>query len=314
MQKQNVAGMSLGGGRKDNFFFCLLEFFPDQKRWFLTQLNQVKDEVNRDGNEATLNWINDNSLGNLIIDFPLSHPPCHDCVIECPGTQACSEPAVVRVRSLMQELIKEDRKINQADPKEYERERNKDNEFDYSKDILKQATHEHLLSKSFKRRLKKGFLPYWNRPIDVWIWYHYYDQLLNIFKTSYDSFGTTSIMLMNRFHYLKRHFPQHLKLHESDVNICLIELLRQGYIQKKLLVDLHDIVEGVEARQSILKKLEKDLGLFIYQQDYMTLVKNPKAFDSFLLALVGKQWLEDKSVNLPEWTTIPKDKFIIPQF
>ena len=30
--KKNIAGMSMKGGRKDNFFFCLLEYFPKKKK------------------------------------------------------------------------------------------------------------------------------------------------------------------------------------------------------------------------------------------------------------------------------------------
>jgi len=44
MDSKNVAGMSLKGGRKDNFYFCLLEHYPEKDRWFLRSLLHVKDE------------------------------------------------------------------------------------------------------------------------------------------------------------------------------------------------------------------------------------------------------------------------------
>ena len=40
-----TAGMSLGGGKRENFFFRLLEHFPKEDRWFLTSLKQVKDRI-----------------------------------------------------------------------------------------------------------------------------------------------------------------------------------------------------------------------------------------------------------------------------
>ena len=50
--KRNIAGMSMKGGRKDNFFFCLLEHFDDGDRWFLRSLLQVKDEEDLAGDEG----------------------------------------------------------------------------------------------------------------------------------------------------------------------------------------------------------------------------------------------------------------------
>ena len=75
----SIAGMSLGGGKKENFFFCLLEFFKKDNRWFLTSLNQVKEESHLTQDEAITNWVESSSLKQLIVDFPLSKPPCETC-------------------------------------------------------------------------------------------------------------------------------------------------------------------------------------------------------------------------------------------
>jgi hypothetical protein len=309
-----VAGMSIGGGKRENFFFCLLEHFPDQNRWFLTNLKQVRDESFDDSDRAITNWVNNYGLTKLVIDFPLSKPVCETCQIECPGTDKCSNESVVEVRQIIEELITIDTKNYKTHPKSYEKERLVDGQVNYSESVFSKKTDDHLLSKPFKRKLKKGFLPYWNRPLDVWIWKNYYDQLLNLFKVSYDSFGNTSLMLMSRFKYLLRHFPVDLRFYETDVRLCLLELFKSNIITKNHLINLNDLELSVFTKIEIIKCIENKLGIFIYQKDVETIAKNPKAFDSFLLAIAGQRELMDKVYDLPEWSLAQQANFIIPDF
>ena len=314
MESNNIAGMSMKGGRKDNFYFCLLEFYPDSDRWFLKSLLQVKDEEGRDGDDAVREWIEDFNLRRLVVDFPLSSPACHTCQLDCPGVEACPRPEVSPVRERIKRLLQEDMEILEHHPKTYERKRNMDDEIDVSRDILDKEAHEHILSRPFKRRLKKGFLPYWNRAIDFWIWRHYYDQLLDIFNSSYDSFGNTSLMLISRFSYLRRHFPNDLELFESNAPVILIELLRSKIIARKDIDLLSDIEFGVEARLDIIKKIEKKLAIFIYDRDLEILARQPRAFESFLMAVAGQNIQIGKNRKTPDWTGPEQTKFIAPNF
>jgi hypothetical protein len=77
---------------------------------------------------------------------------------------------------------------------------------------------------------------------------------------------------------------------------------------------LADIDLGLEVRLETIKKIEKKLDIFIYNHDLDLLVKNPRAFDSFLLALAGQNVLQEKNRVLPEWTSPGETKFIIPNF
>ena len=52
----------------------------------------------------------------------------------------------------------------------------------------------------------------------------------------------------------------------------------------------------------MIKKIETNLNIFIYNHDLDILVKNPRAFDSFLLALAGQNVLQKKNLKLPDWT------------
>lgn len=313
-QSKSIAGMSLGGGRKENFFFCLLEFFEDKDRWFLTTLKQVKDEQKLDRDSAITAWVDNYSLKQLIVDFPLTKPPCESCDLNCPGTQSCHHPVVKNVRDKIEMLVDEDHKLSTENPKRYEQQRNHDDEVHFSKSVLEKETHDHILSKSFKRRLRKGFIPYWNRPIDFWVWKHYYDQLLKTFNISYDSYGSVSIMLMNRFRYLLRHLPSDLSLYESNSCIILLELYRSKIITKKHLIELDDINIAPLARIQVAKEVEKNLNIFIYEKDLELIAKNPKAFDSFLLAVGGKRLIEKSIKKIPDFGEKNPPKFIVPEF
>lgn len=313
MSIKNIAGLSMKGGRNDKFIFCLIEFYPDQKRWFLKSLLQTRDEEGRDGDEAIRDWISDYELKQLVVDFPLSEPACHTCQIDCPGAAICPDPSVLKVREEMELLLKEDLALQEKHPKEYERRRIVDLEVDVNRDILAKEAHHHLLSRAFKRRLKKGYIPYWNRPIDFWVWRHYYDQLMALFNLSFDSFGTTSLMIQSRFTYLKRHFPEGLTLFESSIPLLLIELLKANIITKKQIALLSEIEGAPEARLEIIRRIETGLGVFIYDHDLEVLVENPKAFDSFLLALVGQNIQQNLNYAAPAWV-VEQSSFVIPRF
>lgn len=307
--------MSLGGGRKENFFFSLLEYYPDKKRWFLKSLHQVKDEEIRDRDEIIAGWVETYGLKQLVVDFPLSRPPCEEsCLPNCPGASACPRHSVVAVREEMQKLLTEDAQFHSSNPKKYEQDRVASTEIDYSKNLLNKNTDEHMLSRSFKRKLRKGFTPYWHRPIDFWVWKNYYDQLLEVFKISYESFGNVSVMLLARLNYLLRHLPVDLKMYESNIHICLIELYRARIVSKSLLLQLFDLDLASSAREQIILGIEKHMDIFIYENDLETIIKNTQAFESFLLSVIGQRMLMNGLREIPVWGNSDGGNFIVPSF
>jgi len=312
---KNVAGMSLGGGRKENFFLSLLEYYPEKKRWFLKSLHQVKDEEIRDRDEIITGWVNQYGLRQLVVDFPLSRPPCEEsCLKECKSSHSCPRSQVVEVRVEMGKLLEEDARHYNENPKKYEQNRTAANEIDYSKNLLKKNTDEHMLSKAFKRKLRKGFVPYWHRPIDFWVWKSYYDQLLEVFKTSYESFGNVSVMLLARLNYLLRHLPSDLKMYESNVQICLLELYRARVVSKSLLLQLFDLDMASTAREQIILNIERHLEIFIYENDLETIIRNSQAFDSFVLSVIGQRMLMNGLRDIPKWGNTDGGNFIVPSF
>ena len=312
MKRENIVGLSMKGGRRDNFFLCLLEFFPKEKRWFLSKLLCVKEVDGRDGDETIKEWAQNYGNAGFVVDFPLTAPACYTCQLTCPGAKHCPEPSIVEGRGLIEEILKKDADIERDNPKKYEETRRNDALIDKKANVINKTTNVPILSRSFKRRLKKGLLPYWNRALDFQIWSRYHDQLLQLFNVSFDSFGTTSLMVHFRFDYLKRHFPGHLKLFESYVPIILIELLRRGMLLERDIRNLLDVDLGIESRLDIIKKIEHSQNIFIYNSDLETLCRNPRAFDSFLLGVAGQNNLLKKA-HLQEYPN-QNDLFIIPQF
>ena len=313
MEKKNIAGMSMKGGRKDHFFFCLLEYFPKKERWFLDSILQVKQHQ-EDDDDIIRKWVDRFSLKNLVLDFPLDFPPCYDCQLSCPGLNHCPQENVTTIRNKIIHLLEDDKKMKENNPKRYEQERNKVDQFDYSRDIMNYPSDEHILSRPFKRRLKKGFLPYWNRPLDFWVWTKYFDQQLEIFKTSFDSFGKASLMILSRFNYLKRHFPKDLLLFEGNVQIALLELLKAKIITRKEVEGLSLFEEGARYRSQIIKQIEKKLNLFIYGSDLEVLESDSRAFESFILALTGQRIQMGQLEQLPTWTFAERSHFVVPLF
>jgi hypothetical protein len=311
---QSIAGMSIGGGKRENVFFSLLEYYPDQSRWFLKSVKQVRDEDVGNSDMAITGWVDEFALKKIIVDFPLTAPTCDSCNLDCPGSDKCHHPNVTEVRALIKDLLDQDTQLYQNNPKLYEYERNHDDLINYNRNILNEKTDDHLLSKSFKRKLKKGFLPYWNRPLDLWVWCNYYDQLLSFFKVSYDSYGSTSTMLMAKFNYLKKHLPTDLLLYEGDTRLCLLELLRSKIISKNMIALLFDIEQSILGRLEIIKSIEKKMNIFIYDHDLELLSKNPKAFESFLLSLIGERLISNKVYTLPKWSRPNEVRFIVPNF
>lgn len=314
IDSKNIAGLSMKGGRRDNFYFCLLEYFEDKDRWFLRSLLQVSDEETGDGDLALKTWIEKYDLKHLVVDFPLSPPAALTFDMGWMHDDDNMEKDLADVQQRIADLLEEDRRIHEDNPKQYERDRNSDDEIDYTSDILDKKTDEHLLSRSFKRRLKKGFIPYWNRTLDFWVWQNYYDQLLKTFNLSYDSFGNTSLMILFRFNFLREKFPEDLKLFESNTPIILLELLRKKIILKKDIANLADLEECVEARLDIIRKIEQTLKIFIYDRDLELLVKSPRAFESFLLAVSGQMHHRGYSFELPDWTKPEITNFLVPDF
>jgi len=89
--------LSLSGGKADKTGFALVEYFPGQKKIFLSSL--VERIQNEDGISADLQIHRmiksvGKNLESVSVDAPLTWPKCVRCKLKCPGFEKCSEPEI----------------------------------------------------------------------------------------------------------------------------------------------------------------------------------------------------------------------------
>ena len=140
---------------------------------------------------------------------------------------------VQNLRLEIENLLGRDLLPSTVEPKKYEIERKNKDLFDKSRDWRDDENELPPLSASFRKKVKSGFLPYWNRSIDLYIWKYFYDDLLNIFNYSFDSFGHCSLMLINKFQYLKKQLGDNFLFLSLILILFFCSYLGQRKLQKK---------------------------------------------------------------------------------
>ena len=300
LQKNFVGAISVYGGKKDCFYLASVEHYPEGQRYFLSHLQKFSEEQFALLGQTLASF----NLPFVITDLPLDVPPCGNCTALCPGLKSCLHPQTRAAQKFLQDLLQQDRQRYTAHPKDYERQR-------AAEDLGERRPT--LLSRSLRRRCKKGFNPYWHRPIDAYIWANYFDELQQYFKMAYDSFGNTSLMVWWRWQYWQKHLPESTIFWEGRSMLVLLALLRGQIIKVQDLRQLLDWQTGAAAKIKIVQQIERHLNFFIYDRDLEILIREPKAFDSFLLALAAVAADKGQIEHLPSWAA-SKAPFILPQF
>lgn len=306
------AGVTFSAGKPEE---CLVIYFEiqDNNRYKLA-LKDGSDEKITSHDLLHIKFLKDCKITQSIVDFPLSTFACHSCELKCPGSDLCPVSNIKYVRQEMNRLLEEDNIRYKENPKKYEEERKSDDLFEWETDLLAKRTDEHLLSKAFKRRLKKGISPFSNRPLDFWVWQHYYDAHLSVFQSSFDSFGDYSFSQYSFFKYWKRHLPQNFELFETSPQLVLLELHRAEILEKKQLFALMDINQAPLARLEIVRTITHQFQLIITESQYDKLVRHPRAFMTFLLAIAGIKKMQNCTYNLPHFAEFEHTHFFVPYF
>ena len=55
-------------------------------------------------------------------------------------------------------------------------------------------------------------------------------------------------------------------------------------------------------------------ALRMYDNDVELLIRNPRAFESFLLAIAGKSLFDGETRDIPHWASLGENGFIIPTY
>lgn len=301
-----IAGLNILGSDHDDLILCLLTYFTQDKRWFL----EIKKKNPLDGkcnNEILPYWIEKHKILEIVVNIPLTKPSFFNCT---------DEKALDIVNKRINDILKIDQIKHLEDPKGYERERNEKDLFYLKRNLFERPNDVHMIDKSFKRRLKKGLLNYWNRPIDFYLWRSYYTQMLDIFNDVYDSFGNVPLKLYFKFEQLKNYIPKEITLNESDEKIVLLEMHRAGILDVNELRDL-SLKNGsglLMAREKILMKLEGIFDFFIYDKDWQLIAKDSKVFGVFLNTISLQMKYLKRNWDLSHLGLEKDLNFIVPNF
>ncbi len=90
-------GLSLGGGKTDKTCLSVVEYYPLQKKIFLSRLfDKIKteDDISADWQIHKLITKCPPPLVNVSFDVPLQMPKCVMCELKCPGYEVCREPEI----------------------------------------------------------------------------------------------------------------------------------------------------------------------------------------------------------------------------
>lgn len=90
-------GVSLAGGKSDKACVAILEYYPENKKIFLSRIfEKIKseDEISGDLKIHELIVQNEQSIQYVAFDTALSLPNCITCKLKCPGFEHCHEPHI----------------------------------------------------------------------------------------------------------------------------------------------------------------------------------------------------------------------------
>ena len=272
--EKKVAGVYFHSGKTSQFIACVLDYFSPGNRWVLDKIYFSSDS-NNTVSDSFESWVKANKITDLVLNFPITGTVCDSCTLECPGEDNCAHPTISEMRKALSDTLEKDSNFEQKNPKDYERERNRQDEYVHAKSVFADASGKLPLSKSLKKRLRRGFIPYWNRPVDLFVWLNYYNELIKVFNYSYDSFGHSSLMNIKRLHYLYKHLKG-VNVLESNIYINFLELLKADYLSPEDLYGMKYVDEfSVSLRRNIVSKIEKNLNLYINEDDSALLTFDP---------------------------------------
>ncbi len=96
-KKYRFIGVSLSGGKTPRTHVAVIDFFPSEKKVFLTHLFRDIGEMNGlTADTVLIDLIKSHKedVQSISIDAPLTMPKCIRCRLVCPGAEACTQPEI----------------------------------------------------------------------------------------------------------------------------------------------------------------------------------------------------------------------------
>ncbi|MCS6837248.1 MAG: hypothetical protein NZ480_00235 [Bdellovibrionaceae bacterium] len=162
-----------------------------------------------------------------------------------------------------------------------------------------------LLKEQKKKTPKRPSTPYTQRPLDFF--YETFDK--KKFEVSH-ALGANLAPVVARSLFLKRRLM--LPAYEINPRICAYALGKKWGLSFLATQRCFSSVDGSEHRKRLISVLVEKTRLFIYHQDYRSLVSSPHGFSAFLAAFCG--YLLDRNEVQESHKYFSHESFIIPSF
>ena len=240
-------GVNLSGGKNDRTSVAIVDYYPGQKKLFLTNIYEhIQQEEDTSADQALFEIIKESSdhLEYLCIDAPLSFPKCVRYRLACPGYERCKEKEIVWMWK------------------------------------------QHKKGKK-RRRRGKLFTPYTQRAVELYLATELEEELhpLETLGANIAPLTARAHFLMRRLRD-PRVFKK-LEAIEVFPRLSVMRVGQSLKIPRSHLAHYRHQVGGDESRQIILNNLVKRDLVFIYQQDFLKLIENLQSFDAFISAFTG---------------------------
>lgn len=90
-------GLSLSGGKTDKASLALIEYYPEQKKVFLSRLfYSLKQEENLSADAKIIDLLlqYESTIEYIGVDNSWTPPPCFQCEVACGGYEVCERPHI----------------------------------------------------------------------------------------------------------------------------------------------------------------------------------------------------------------------------
>ncbi len=98
LKRHGFIGVSLSGGKSDRTCLAHVEYYPEHKKIFLSDIaDRIKSEGDLSADLVLHEMISRSRVKTEVIGFnvPLTLPKCLRCRLKCPGYEACQEDEIL---------------------------------------------------------------------------------------------------------------------------------------------------------------------------------------------------------------------------
>jgi hypothetical protein len=138
--------------------------------------------------------------------------------------------------------------------------------------------------RNFYEKGGKGFTPYTQRPVELWLKQEVLAKIPERLRFELDeTLGGNKAPLTARMIFLQHHL-QDFQFVEVLPKLTVSLLIQKLKLNPRMVRVYRQLEDGAFARQTILERMTEHLDIFIYDRDVKKLTENLGAFDAFLCA------------------------------